>query len=168
MTKLKCPVCGSKSIDQYRMRTGAIWCKDCGFKSPKKEKYNPFTIRDEESPQSKIHTNKKPTTPCSVCGTEVYFSYPTIEYNHKVVCHNCAQSISAMLDVLFENTEKNVDINIVMDMIKLLKEFKKGTKFYKNCRTNRKREAKICQDCSFRHIIESIEMFRDNFNEIKD
>lgn len=116
--------------------------------------------------ENKSYTSK-PSVPCSVCGSEVYFSYPTIEYNHKVVCHNCAQSISTMLDIVFDNTEQNVDINIIIDMIKLLKEFKKGTKFYKNCRTNRKRNAKICQDCPFRHIIKSMEIFKDNLNTLE-
>lgn len=29
---LKCPKCGSTNIGQYKMLTGAIWCKDCGFR----------------------------------------------------------------------------------------------------------------------------------------
>lgn len=44
---LKCPDCGSKNIGQYRMLTGAIWCYDCYYTAPHKEKYNPFIVNEE-------------------------------------------------------------------------------------------------------------------------
>ena len=42
MIKLKCPKCGSESINQYRMITGKIWCDNCNFTALKKEIDNPF------------------------------------------------------------------------------------------------------------------------------
>jgi len=39
---LSCPECGSGNINQYRMLTGAIWCGDCQYTAPEKEKNNPF------------------------------------------------------------------------------------------------------------------------------
>lgn len=39
---MKCPLCKSTSIDQYRMPTVKIWCMDCGFKEDYKEINNPF------------------------------------------------------------------------------------------------------------------------------
>lgn len=35
---------------------------------------------------------------------------------------------------------------------------KKDSTFYKNCKRNRKVEAKICQECPFRRFIESKEL----------
>lgn len=42
--ELKCPECGSTNVNQYRMLTGAIWCGDCYYTAPEKEKHNPFII----------------------------------------------------------------------------------------------------------------------------
>lgn len=39
---MKCPICKSKDINQYRMPTGRIWCMVCGFKEDYKEINNPF------------------------------------------------------------------------------------------------------------------------------
>lgn len=44
MSELKCPKCGSRRIDQYRMPSGAIWCSDCGFRVEQKERGNPFIV----------------------------------------------------------------------------------------------------------------------------
>lgn len=41
---MECPKCRSKSINQYRMPTGAIWCNDCGFREEQKERNNPFLM----------------------------------------------------------------------------------------------------------------------------
>ena len=43
---MRCPNCKSVNINQYRMITGKIWCNDCGFSAPSKEKYNPFLEND--------------------------------------------------------------------------------------------------------------------------
>lgn len=45
---LNCPKCKSKNIDQYRKPTGKIWCQDCGFSSPAKEKFNPFEMPEKD------------------------------------------------------------------------------------------------------------------------
>jgi predicted Zn-ribbon and HTH transcriptional regulator len=41
-SELVCPKCKSKNIEQFRMPTGAIWCKNCGFEVLHKEIKNPF------------------------------------------------------------------------------------------------------------------------------
>ena len=46
---MKCPKCESKNINQYRMMTGKIWCEDCGFSVPNKEKFNPFVEKTNEN-----------------------------------------------------------------------------------------------------------------------
>lgn len=46
---LKCPICKSKNINQYRQPVGEVWCVNCGFSSPKKEIYNPFKIEESEN-----------------------------------------------------------------------------------------------------------------------
>ena len=40
----------------------------------------------------------------------------------------------------------------VLDISKFI-----GTKFYKNCKSQRKRNAKICQDCPLKILIEFLE-----------
>lgn len=44
--KIKCPNCGSESINQLRQLTGPIWCNDCGFKVENKETNNPFIFNE--------------------------------------------------------------------------------------------------------------------------
>ena len=39
---MKCPECGSKNIGQHRSPIGPIWCCDCHFNVPHKERENPF------------------------------------------------------------------------------------------------------------------------------
>jgi len=43
---LRCPNknCNSIKINQFRQKTGEIWCMDCGLRINKKELYNPFII----------------------------------------------------------------------------------------------------------------------------
>ena len=42
--KVRCPKCGSESINQLRQLTGPIWCNDCKFRVENKEIKNPFVI----------------------------------------------------------------------------------------------------------------------------
>ena len=35
---------------------------------------------------------------------------------------------------------------------------KKNSRFYMNCRKQRKRKAKVCEDCPFRELIEKLEI----------
>jgi hypothetical protein len=50
-----CPKCGSKKIDQYRMMTGPIWCMDCKFEAPAKERDNPFLEEEDKPAVSKTY-----------------------------------------------------------------------------------------------------------------
>ena len=46
---LKCPMCQSTNIGQYRMLTGKIWCEDCDLIAYEKEKHNPFLFKKGEN-----------------------------------------------------------------------------------------------------------------------
>ena len=50
----------------------------------------------------------------------------------------------------------------MFDEIKLLKQ----SVFYKNCKRNRSRNAKICQDCPFREYIEKLERLYERASKI--
>lgn len=47
--KIKCPKCGSKNINQFRMPTGAIWCDSCGFRVEHKEIDKSFFVKEEKN-----------------------------------------------------------------------------------------------------------------------
>lgn len=49
MIKIRCPKCGSEEVGQFRMRTGPIWCCECGYRVEEKEFFNPFIVEDEDA-----------------------------------------------------------------------------------------------------------------------
>ena len=58
---LECPKCKSNNINTLRMKTGVIYCKDCGYKELHKETYNPFikyTDKQKELLSNEIITDR--------------------------------------------------------------------------------------------------------------
>lgn len=73
--EIKCPRCGSTSINQFRMPTGAIWCVNCGFRVEQKELGNPFIQPQPASALSAeelIKAIKKSLTPSCDCDDPSY------------------------------------------------------------------------------------------------
>ena len=48
MSKLRCPECGSESINQFRMITGPVWCNECSYRIEQKEFFNPFIVKEDD------------------------------------------------------------------------------------------------------------------------
>jgi len=69
MDTLKCPKCKSTKIAQYRTMTGAIWCMDCQFREPEKEKRNSFIVPIKQNVDPISLTNCNPNDSCDECDT---------------------------------------------------------------------------------------------------
>lgn len=55
----RCPKCGSKRLEQYRMPYGPMWCQDCSFRiEDKTVTPNPFYIEDEEQGEQSQETSR--------------------------------------------------------------------------------------------------------------
>ncbi len=57
----KCPECGSINTDTFRMPTGPIWCRDCGYRVEDKENGNPFYISQFDLVSEKVKEEPEDT-----------------------------------------------------------------------------------------------------------
>jgi len=60
MSNLRCPICKSTNINQFRTPVGKIWCSDCLFSVERKEINNPFIKKIKKKTEIRNERNYIP------------------------------------------------------------------------------------------------------------